>query len=138
MADEARAEAEAERSRGQMRFGSVEDATTVLEQHCDQIQMHLPHSMAHPMARQKVHHTTRQYRQLPAHNQQAATTYQSIFGKSRLSWLLAIPRALISATLNAVRSIDLVLSVRALITAMVVLFLHGSGMVQAAARVLMP
>jgi hypothetical protein len=130
MADKARAEAEAERSRGQMRFGSVEDATTLLEQHCDQIQMPLPHPRAHPKARQ--------YRQLPPQKQQAQTSYQSIFGQSRLSWLLALPRAMLSATLNAVRSIDLVLSLRALITAVVVLFLHGSGMVQAAARVLMP
>ncbi|WP_083097222.1 hypothetical protein [Pseudophaeobacter leonis] len=130
LADKARAEADAERSRGQMRFGSVEDGSTVLEQHCNEIQMLLPH----PKARHKI----RQNRQLPPPKQRAKSTYQSIFGQSRLSWLLAIPRALLSATLNAVRSIDLVLSVRALITAMVVLFLHGSGMVQAAARVLMP
>lgn len=126
MADKARAEAEAQRSRGQMRFGSVEDASTVLQQHCEDIQM-VP-----------VSDTARQHRPFAGPNQQVDTTYQSIFGQSQLGRVLAFPRVLFSAMLNAVRSVDLVFSLRALIAAMVVFFLHGSGMVQAAARVLMP
>lgn len=131
MADKARAVAEADRSRGQKRFGSVEDASPVLEQHCDEIQMFPP---CHRPGQNRVG----QNRYLAPHKRQTDTTYQSIFGKSRFGRLRAIPRVLLSATANAVRGVDLVFSVRALITAMVVLFLHGSGMVQAAARVLMP
>ncbi|MEP2717176.1 hypothetical protein [Pseudophaeobacter sp.] len=125
MADQARAEAEAERARGQERFGSVDEASTVLEQHCDEIQ-HLP-ARAKPW---------RSARPNPTHLGHA--TYQSVFGQSRIARIIGLPHAMLSATANAFRGIDLVLSVRALVTAMVVLFLHGSGMVQAAARVLLP
>lgn len=125
-ADQARAEAEAERARGQARFGSADAVTPELERHCDEIQ-------PSPRRIQPRNRTSRTPRSAAPH-----ASYQTVFGKSRLSRVLALPRAAVSLTLNSIRSVDLVLSVRALVTAMVVLFLHGSGMVQAAARVLLP
>ena len=126
MADQARAEAEAERARGQARFGSADEATSVLEQHCDEIQT--------KPRRIKPRSKTRRSSLAAAPH----ASYHTVFGKSRLSWIWALPRSLLSMVTNAFRSVDLVLSVRALLTGMVVLFLHGSGMVQAAARVLLP
>ncbi|OIQ36605.1 MAG: hypothetical protein BM558_13675 [Roseobacter sp. MedPE-SW] len=126
MADQARAEAEAERARGQARFGSADEATPVLKQHCDEIQPK-PRRIKPRKKIRRSHLSAAQH-----------ASYQTIFGKSRLSWIWALPRSLLSMVTNAFRSVDLVLSVRALLTGMVVLFLHGSGMVQAAARVLLP
>ncbi|WP_122074778.1 hypothetical protein [Pseudophaeobacter sp. EL27] len=126
MADQARADAEAERARGQARFGSADEATPVLEQHCDEIQSQ-PRRIK---PRSKI-------RRRPAGAAPHAS-YQTVFGKSRLGWLMALPRAVASMVTNSIRSVDLVLSVRALLTGMVILFLHGSGMVQAAAKVLLP
>lgn len=121
-ADQARAEAEEERARGQALFGSVDEASPVLERHCDEIEQ------------QRSTKLTNRFRR----KRKPQSSYQTIFGNSRLDWILAIPRALFSAPANFLRSADLVLSVRAVITAMVVLFLHGSGMVQAAARAFLP
>lgn len=126
MADQARAEAEAERTRGQERFGAVETTSPLLEQQCDKIEQGQSTQLS------------RSGRRITGSRRRTHTSYQSVFGKSRLDWLLAPPRALVSASANALRSVDLVLSLRAVMTAMVVLFLHGSGMVQAAARVLLP
>lgn len=121
-ADQARAEAEEERARGQALFGSVDEASPVLERHCDEIEQ------------QRSTKLTSRFRR----KRKPQSSYQTIFGNSRLDWVLAVPRALVSAPANLLRSADLVLSVRAVITAMVVLFLHGSGMVQAAARAFLP
>jgi len=125
-ADQARAEAEAERARGQARFGSADEATPVLEQHCDEIQGSPRRLKPRAKSRRKAPSAT------------PHASYQTVFGKSRLNWLLALPHAIFARMGNAIRSVDLVLSVRALLTGMVILFLHGSGMVQAAARVLLP
>lgn len=126
MADKARAEAEAERARGQARFGSADEATPLLEQHCNEIQTTprriKPRRKALGKTLQPVPHAS----------------YQTVFGKSRLNWVLGLPRATLQMLSNSIRSVDLVLSVRALLTGMVILFLHGSGMVQAAAKVLLP
>ncbi|WP_417713161.1 hypothetical protein [Pseudophaeobacter arcticus] len=126
MADQARAEAEAERARGQARFGSADEATAGLEQHCNEIQ-------GSPRRRTPRAKSGRRVPSVASH-----ASYQTVFGKSRPSWLFALPRAVLSMMGNGIRSVDLVLSVRALLTGMVILFLHGSGMVQAAARVLLP
>lgn len=122
MADQARAEAEAERARGQALFGSVEETSPLLEQHCEEIEQQLSPKLKNRFRRVR----------------KTQSSYQAMFGNSRLDWILAVPRTLISAPGHLLRSADLVLSVRAVITAMVVLFLHGSGMVQAAARVFLP
>ena len=126
MADQARADAEAERARGQARFGSADEATPVLEQHCDEIQ-------SQPRRIKPRSKTRRRSSPAAPH-----ASYQTVFGKSRLGRLMALPRAVASMVTNSIRSVDLVLSVRALLTGMVILFLHGSGMVQAAAKVLLP
>ncbi len=126
MADQARADAEAERARGQARFGSADEATPVLEQHCDEIQ-------SKPRRIKPRSKTRRKSAPAAPH-----ASYQTVFGNGRLGWLMALPRAVASMVTNSIRSVDLVLSVRALLTGMVILFLHGSGMVQAAAKVLLP
>jgi hypothetical protein len=127
MADRARAEAEAERARGQARFGSADAATPVLEQQCDALQD----------TPRRIKPRAKTWRKLPV-SEAPYTSYRTVFGQSRLNWIFALPRWVLSMTGNAIRSVDLVLSVRALLTGMAILFLHGSGMVQAAARVLLP
>lgn len=125
-ADQARAEAEAERARGQARFGSADEATPLLEQHCNEMEAKPRRIKPRSKSRRKALQPT------------SHTSYQTIFGQSRLDWFLGLPRAVLRAVTSAFRSVDLVLSIRALLTGMVILFLHGSGMVQAAAKVLLP
>lgn len=123
LADQARAEAEAERARGRALFGSADAATPLLEQHCDEIQH-----------KETGSRRSRYKRSAPRH----ASVLQDLPLKQAILKGVSLPQRALSATANALRGIDLVVSVRALVTAMVILFLHGSGMVQAAARVFLP
>lgn len=130
LADQARAEAEAERARGQALFGSVERATPVLEQHCNEI---LEGNSQH---RRRFGRERRLIGAKPRHLAKPSWLTSGVL--HALLAALSVPRSILSTTVNALRGIDLVVSVRALVTAIVVLFLHGSGMVQAAARVFLP
>ncbi|WP_278922366.1 hypothetical protein [Pseudophaeobacter profundi] len=125
-ADKARAEAEAERARGQARFGSPDAVTPELERHLDELQP-LP-------GRARLSRAAKPVPAVAA----PQVSYQSVFGKNRLHRLLALPRATVSTLTNGLRGVDLIFSLRAVLTAFVVLFLHGSGMVQAAARAFLP
>ncbi|MCD9147644.1 hypothetical protein [Pseudophaeobacter flagellatus] len=125
-ADKARAEAEAERARGQARFGSPDAVTPELERHLDELQP-LP-------GRARLSRAAKAVPAVAA----PQVSYQSVFGKSRFRRLLALPRATVSTLTNGLRGGDLIFSLRAVLTAFVVLFLHGSGMVQAAARAFLP
>lgn len=126
LADQARAEAEAERARGRALFGSVERATPVLEQHCDEI---LQGKGKLWLERNPARARSGQYGR--SAGLAAQTTHWAKKG-------LMVPAALLAMVINSLRAVDLAVSMRAAITAVVVLFLHGSGMVQAAARAFLP
>ena len=130
LADRARAEAEAERARGTACFGSAEAALPHIEEECDRISKAPTDSASHVRAAKAI------AKPIAA---TLATSYQSQQMQLRQAMLRQSPlRSLVSGLSQTLRGADLVMSLRALVTAVVILFLHGSGMVQAAAKAFLP
>lgn len=124
-AEQAHSQAETEQARGKAFFGSADETLPHLEKTCDRISK-TPVSLASspgPLKPKPI--------ELHSYQKQQQNLRQAMIGQNRI-------HSLWSAMTNALRGADLVMSLRALVTAVVILFLHGSGMVQAAARAFLP